>query len=276
MYNLSIKTQETSDGVKKALLAGANALEKEGISVEITEEHRGPVTVFGCFTPDDGGDLWWSQMARIIAAFIVNNFEARLVLEIIERNYRHLKHWEKRKIKEKTQNYLTDETVGDWRDHIVIKLQEYFQESNILTIEGFIRFRLQDYLQDLKKTVEDAADDYLLEKEYQEFLRLLKYFVDVQEPRTGIIQVVLQERGTFKLFDGEGQPISTYALGGALDELAEQEMDPDDLLISTLVSLAPAEILLHCHFENSLVELLKKVFTGKVRICPGCRYCKKD
>ena len=41
---------------------------------------------------------------------------------------------------------------------------EYFESSNTIILDGFINFRLKDYLKDLEEIVEKAVDNFLMEK----------------------------------------------------------------------------------------------------------------
>ncbi len=69
------------------------------------------------------------------------------------------------------------------RNVIVRKLMDYFENTDSLILDGFVNFRLKDYMKDLEEIVDKAVDDFLMEREYKEFIRLLRYFVDIQEPK---------------------------------------------------------------------------------------------
>ena len=62
-------------------------------------------------------------------------------------------------------------------------LTSYLIFNDNLNLEGFVRFRTKDYWDFLCETVDSAADAYLINREYQEFIRLLRYFVELQEPK---------------------------------------------------------------------------------------------
>jgi hypothetical protein len=59
-------------------------------------------------------------------------------------------------------------------------------------------------------------------------------------------------------------------------EIAEGEINYDDLLVSSLITFAPKKIIIHCtgQFRNKeLMETIKNVFSGRVFICQGCDVC---
>ena len=76
-------------------------------------------------------------------------------------------------------------------------LQDYISHYDYVNVDGLIRFRLRMWLKYLRKTLDLVVDDFLLEKEYQEFIKLLKYFVSLQYPKTKQIHVVLNDDGSY-------------------------------------------------------------------------------
>ncbi|MGI6093735.1 MAG: sporulation protein YtxC, partial [Negativicutes bacterium] len=56
------------------------------------------------------------------------------------------------------------------------------------------------------------------------------------------------------------------------------EINYEDLLITSLISIAPYNIMLHNHDINSsqnVVVTIKNVFEGRVALCEGCHICKE-
>jgi hypothetical protein len=63
-----------------------------------------------------------------------------------------------------------------------------------------------------------------------------------------------------------------------INEIPDGELNFDDLLVSTLITLAPKLITIHCisSFKNKeLLETIKNVFTNRVLICNGCNLCSQ-
>jgi hypothetical protein len=51
-------------------------------------------------------------------------------------------------------------------------------------LDGFLSFRLKEYRGRLAEVVDKAVDEYMMDMEYKEFIRVLRYFVDVQEAQS--------------------------------------------------------------------------------------------
>ena len=271
-------------------------LEREGLYLDIKEEWRGDMVFLDCDfkrggqvpTPVDEAEVLLRQcVANALSEVIVSHFEGSLVREIIQEHYSYFKAPEQKKIMELTHLGLNGSTKKGTEGYIynihrkariLYKLLDYLGSNNKIILDGFIRFRLKEYLAELREVVDRAVDDMMLEKEYREFIHLLRYFVEVQEPKRLEIHVIMAEGNKYHLMDGEGETISDDELEDMLLDLSQGEVSSEDLLISALISLAPARLHLHLGtaFPNrEVVETIKKVFAGRISICFGCDLCKK-
>ncbi len=110
------------------------------------------------------------------------------------------------------------------------------------TANCFSFFILNDYLIELAEIVDKAVDDFLLKKDYTEFIYLLRRYTETNESRADFIHVVSYPEGFFRLFDKRGKAIkSGLLLEGAGCEQGQDEVSYEDLLISLLVSLVPRQ-----------------------------------
>lgn len=159
---------------------------------------------------------------------------------------------------------------------IVRKLFEYFERSNNLILDGFVNFRLKEYTKDLEEIVEKAVDDFLMDREYKEFIRLLRYFVDIQEPKFDVIHIMAEYDDKYILLNDCMEEITNECIQEFVNEISEGEVNNDDLLVSSLITMAPKKIVIHSpdKFKNKeLLETVKNVFSGKVTTCCGCEVC---
>jgi hypothetical protein len=62
-------------------------------------------------------------------------------------------------------------------------------------------------------------------------------------------------------------------------DIVEGDINYDDLLISTLITISPRKLYLHNlnSFENKeLVKTITNVFSDRINICPGCEMCSSN
>ncbi|ASS74586.1 hypothetical protein CIG75_05980 [Tumebacillus algifaecis] len=161
--------------------------------------------------------------------------------------------------------------------HIALSVQEQLRSGRDLLIEGLLRFRMQSLQEDLQRVAMQSIDEYLMDLEYQEFVKILRYFLDVQEPRLPLLHMVYVDEGTTWLFNAAGKPIEPEDLSSSTVPTHGAGLCVEDMLMSTLIHLAPEKLHIHAaHSDDSLpplVETVTKIFAGKTTHCQGCTLC---
>ncbi|HHX18385.1 MAG TPA: putative sporulation protein YtxC [Clostridium sp.] len=223
-------------------------------------------------------------ISSALADYIIKEYEEKLIYRIINNNYCYFNSVEKRKIfktavcaiKNNEKNFLNSLFQIRRRNIIIRKLLDYYQGANNLILEGFVNFRLKEYMKDLEEIVDKAVDDFLMEREYKEFIRLLRYFVDIQEPKFNAIHVVVGYDDKYILLNENKREITNECIQEFMNDIANEEINYDDLLVSSLITMAPRKIMIHGaeNFRNKeLLETIKNVFWEKASICTGCELC---
>ncbi|AZO95727.1 putative sporulation protein YtxC [Halocella sp. SP3-1] len=279
---ITISTLDFSNEIKDKLQ------QKLGQSLIFAEEESKGYTLFKIDFEQNKKINALEYIAGIIADIVIDSLEIKFITRIIRHKYQQFSGDERDKIQELTLNRLNEEGMRKnklrpdemfnklvRKQEVMKEIQKYFNKNQDINIEGFVRFRLKDYISDLNCAVEEAVDDYIIEKEYNEFIELLKYFVDLQEPRISMVHVLQKEDKSFQIYDKLGNKINNEYLEGYLSEMFDEDVEHEDLLISALINVAPVKIILH--FDDSETEeTVKKIFGDRVEVCTGCQMCKKD
>ncbi len=63
------------------------------------------------------------------------------------------------------------------RETIWVSVFEYIMEHNSMILSGFVNFRISDYTKSLDYIVDVSVNKFILEKEYREFIDLLKLYI---------------------------------------------------------------------------------------------------
>lgn len=284
---LSIGLNGATENIRDKLEYDCKILTQEGFRVVIEESDRGGYTFLGLHIVD--GELSFrnfehikavlkSSVSKLLADWIVNYEERRIVNKVVSENYFYFNQDERDTVKAIALRTLTDNSA---RYKLVLtRITEYLDDHYELVLDGFVRFRLKDYQLQLLKIVDHVVDDFMMEFEYKEFVRLLRYFVDMQEPRAEEAHVVIKEGNMFTLFDSQGKIISNQYLEDMLlqNDIVDtpDNLNYEDLLISTLIMLAPRNIMMHSSNklrDQDLVDTVKNVFEDRVIVCKGCEMC---
>lgn len=291
---LSIGATQHIDLLKDRLGREIRVNEGQNMMIKLTESPAGNITFLSC---NFNGTLCGGRqldeelllrhfVADIISDHILNQWENKLLVDIIRENYYYFNEEEKQTIYQYTLDYIDGKKVFgglmnrlDRKNFIIKRLVEYLEQSDSLVIDGFVRFRLKDYINDMKEAVDQAVDEFLMEREYREFIQLLKYFVEIQEPKVEVVNVLMNQRGAYKLYDDKQEPISSEFLDGFILDVMDNEINYEDLLISALITIAPNQIVFHCNQANkpsTTIDTIRSVFDGKVKECLGCQLCQKQ
>lgn len=159
-------------------------------------------------------------------------------------------------------------------DYVFLRVFEHLCTSNQISVEGFVRFRLRDYLSRLRAAVYRAIDGYLLDQQHTEFVDLLRYFVEVQEPRIESVTVVRRSDGRLELLDETGRAINTEGLLESIDDLLDDDFNVEDLLIGLLIAIAPSRVLICMRGGQLLFDTTMRVFRDRILVCDGCSSCQ--
>ncbi|MGI6225799.1 MAG: putative sporulation protein YtxC [Peptococcales bacterium] len=245
--------------------------------------NKGNITFLGCdYDQNISPREFKNILANIIADIIVEDWAQILIKRIIRDHYYYFNEEEKKNIREKALELLNTEGFSYKplirKNSIVQRVIEYLERHQEIVLEGFVNFRLKDYLLEIEDIVDAAVDDFLLEKEYLEFIRLLRYFVEIQEPKVNEVHILFEKDNAFKLVDRHGKLIENEYMDGFSIELMNSSINYEDLLISALITLAPRLVVMHLTDANEPKDTIKtidNVFGKKAKQCTGCNLCTK-
>ncbi|WP_130807428.1 putative sporulation protein YtxC [Senegalia massiliensis] len=156
-------------------------------------------------------------------------------------------------------------------------LLDYLSQNNCINIEGFINFRLKFLRNFIKSTVDDIIQEFILEKEFEDFINMLKYFMEIQTPKFEIVNIFFVKDG-YLLYDNDMKIIDNNYLKQIAEEMEYNEMGYDDLLISSLITIAPKKVIVHLgnRKQDDVIQIIKSLFDDNVLICEGCNLCSID
>jgi len=282
---ISIGTSTIPNLLFNRLNSDLQTLQKEGLPLNIDIDKIGDITFLDCQLDgqkEESFEVIKAYIANCLAEIIVDEWEHRIIKKLVRNNYYYYTEEEKQLILQKAREILNPVTQDSYhrqqrKEKVMLKVLDYLELHKELILEGFINFRLKDYQQELENIVNSAVDEFLLEKEYQEFIRLLRYFVDIQEPRIDKVKIIFKHNGKFNLLNKEDRPVQHESLDGLLLDLQENDINYDDLLISALITLAPRELELHEEkglTAGDTAKTIENVFGQRVYHCTGCQLCR--
>ncbi|MDR0880097.1 MAG: putative sporulation protein YtxC [Clostridioides sp.] len=156
------------------------------------------------------------------------------------------------------------------RDSVFMKVGNYVAENDYLDVEGFIQFRLKEFMKYISAISDIALEEFLIERDHKEFIRVLRYFVENQDVKIDYLMVHIMNDNSFVLYNKNGEKIDSIDDEEIINMVIRENLSYEDFLISTLLSLCPMKIDILDSVQDKcskeVIETLKSIFEGKVRI----------
>ncbi len=280
--NISIGARQNIDGLRTTLNSQLALF--TGMEVQLAEQEVGGFTFIDC-NPTRSSDnlaerIFKHYLANAIAEIILGNWENGLINKELRLHHQYFSDQERAVISEKVLKVLNNcggpvTYRHSRKTRIAQKIRDYLEIHDKLILEGFIRFRLKEYYSELQAAITVAVDEFVMEKEYLEFIRLLRYFVDIQEPKIETLHVLVKSSGGFQLYDQDNNLVNNDYLDGFVADMVDNEITYEDLLISALITIAPRFVVLHvtAKRESETIRTIRNVFGDRVSYCQGCSLC---
>ncbi|MCB2312547.1 putative sporulation protein YtxC [Clostridium tagluense] len=227
------------------------------------------------------------NIANMLYKIVIREFCKKEMNDFLTETYFFLGYDEMKQVKPRIQEALLSEgsIAGpnavyciNRKNSIMDKITKCIEENKEINISGFLTFRTKALKTDLECMVDKVVEEYMVEKEYNEFIKLLKYFVDIQESKVAEINILIEKNGEYYLRDEQGNDLA----GDMLMELPKVKFDSkentEELIISTMITSAPKKIIIHCVHNcknKELLQTISKVFVDKVYYCEECAACEK-
>jgi putative sporulation protein YtxC len=233
------------------------------------------------------GPPLYRSTAAALAEYIVQELEEQLLTSIIRKQYKIEREEELATIvrfclemlgsiqpSPAERDPFSEADRKRRKQKVADELDMFLQENTELNLIGFVTFRLQTYWNELRDAAEYAIDEFVMDKQYQEFISLLRYFVDLQEPKFPLVHLLHKTGHEFIVCDERLQPLEHKPVDRIVAEMVEYEMNVEDMVISTLVTIAPKQVVIHTRQpELQIIRTIESIFGLRVSVCVGCGSC---
>jgi putative sporulation protein YtxC len=227
------------------------------------------------------------NMANILYNIVIDEFYRKDMQSFLTNTYFFLRYDEIKEVKGlslkalKSEGPIIDENsifCMNRKNAVIEKIEECILDNREINIKGFITFRMKEIKDELESVIDRVVEKYMVEKEYNEFIKLLKYFVDIQDSKIEEVNIIVQPDGNYIVRDRFGTDIMDKFLSDLSDSKFSGAVSVDDMLISGLITNAPQKVVIHCP-ENcnnkELIDTIKNVFVEKAVMCSNCKICNE-
>lgn len=279
MQVISIAKENEVNELRRILEQSISQLKKEYINLEIKDGSYGESYFLECNWEEKEGmdNEFKSILAKSISKVILEYWKKDFLIDIIKEMSSYFDNVEQNIV----CNYI-NKIIQEEKNKVNFPIMEeeiydFLKENNHFNLNGFICFRLKDYGLKLRIIVEQTIDDFLLGQEYREFIHLLQDFMDEQNYSLEKIHIIYKLDGDFQLYDKNYQIIKEDYLNGVKLELVGGNVQYEEILISTLLTLLPQKVTIHSQgviFPSHTLMMLENIFQKDLEKCNGCDFCK--
>ncbi|WP_067930602.1 sporulation protein YtxC [Alicyclobacillus kakegawensis] len=247
------------------------------------------------------GDTWFTasgdeeQLLSVLHAFILSDWQYEYIQQRLSLTHPELTEEQREYIglltlhRVRGPRDLTDpkrtaashpfvHPYQQFADQLRASLEELLA-GEMLYVEGLVRFRGRRYLQGLQIAMEEMVEQVLADQEYEEFVALLRYVLDVQQPSRQRLHVFCADERVWICDDG-GELVRDQEVSLAAAQACPGEnVNGEDLAMSILITRSPEQIVIHDLSTRapwpSFAETVERVFLERSLRCGDCPTCRR-
>lgn len=210
--------------------------------------------------------IFLSKIATILADSILDVLEEEIIRKLIRNNYFYFSLPEQIEIKNKCYEDLMEENNFNRKEMLVDSLYSYLEDNKTLNIEGFINFRLKEYIKFLDSAIDISVNKFIIDREYLEFIGLLRQYVLSKPFGAGIVHLIYNEQSSM-ILDEDNKIIEPDINAFKAMYVSDISFSSNDYALNTLLTLIPKKLIIHTEKEeDEFVNTLKLIFANRVVI----------
>ena len=223
-------------------------------------------------------ELFYTKLATILSYLVIDYFEKDIIKKILLNNYFYFDNSEFNKIFALcSENLCDDENFSFTNRQLKLfdTFYDYISHNHSIILSGFINFRLSKYRKLLEELVDFSVNEYIIEREYLEFVSLLRLYINSQSSSPQTVHLISLEHDTF-LLDENMQQIDVDKNALNAKYLSDVSFSTNDYILNTLLNLLPKKIYLHLvsPFSNlDFLNTLQLIFENRIELCRDCNIC---
>lgn len=223
-------------------------------------------------------DKFIHEISCILSCLVIDELEEIFLKNILLKNYFYFDSNERKRIIEICFDIFTDDfnECFDKKYNCLVKdFVNYLNQNSSIVLTGFINFRVKDYLMILENIVDEAVNNFIIEKEYFEFVSLLKMYVNSQISNCNMVHLVYNNQDSI-LLDENKNIINISDDIFKAKYLSDITFSSNDYALNTLLTLIPKKIYIHLinNCIDEFIHTLGLIFENRVEICTDCNICK--
>ena len=217
------------------------------------------------------------KLSSIITDTILKFYKEKMIKKIINFDYFYFEEYEKKIIIQNCCEIIESseyEQISKEKEYIHEAVLQYVIENKSMILEGFVNFRIKEYIKYLDSIVDIAINKYIIEKEYNEFISLLRMYINSKKSNIKNLHLIYGKSELTILDENKNiVPLCKEIYNAKF--LSDIIFSENDYALNTLLTLLPQRIEIHLlDSEDEFIKTVKLIFEDRVYICRECNICR--
>ena len=217
------------------------------------------------------------KLSSIITDTILKFYTEKMIKKIINFDYFYFEEYEKKIIIQNCCEIIESseyEQISKEKEYIHEAVLQYVIENKSMILEGFVNFRIKEYIKYLDSIVDIAVNKYIIEKEYNEFISLLRMYINSKKSNIKNLHLIYGKSELTILDENKNiVPLCKEIYNAKF--LSDIIFSENDYALNTLLTLLPQRIEIHLlDSEDEFIKTVKLIFEDRVYICRECNICR--
>lgn len=273
MKSLCIKTNNTN--TLEYLLNELNSIDLDNICFS-TNKFKHYKNIIIHYTGKNT-KLFLYKISSILSLFVIDELEYELLNKILIQNYFYFDSNERKQI----LDICFDLTINDFGEIFDKKFKilsndflNFLSDNKAIVLDGFINFRVKDYIDILDDISSEAVNHFIIEKEYLEFISLLKLYISTQSTTCNIVHIIYSSSKSI-LLDEYRNVINIKSDIFNAKYLSDISFSSNDYTLNSLLTLLPKNIYIHLidNYADEFINTLQLIFEKRIHLCTDCSLC---
>ena len=168
---------------------------------------------------------------------------------------------------------IIDDNSQSKDDLVFISVYDYIKNNTSMILSGFINFRLKDYIEVLEYLVDLSVNNFIINREYDKFITLLRDYINSEPSKIDVINLVYLNQEAILLDKNKNIiPIDNNIVDSKY--LSDISFSNNDYVLNTVLNLLPNKLYVHVlSQEDEFLKTLKNIFSNKISFCYDCEIC---
>lgn len=218
-------------------------------------------------------DLFLNKISVLLSYVVLDFYEPNLIKQLLNVNYFYFSDEEKKQIYDLCLTSVDFSNSISMFNLISNSFYKYFLENKSVILDGFVNFRLTDYIKELDSMVDMCVNKFIIDREYNEFIALLKSYISSTPCGCGSIHLIYKNQESI-LLDSSKNIIDFCNDLINTKYFSDITFSSNDFALNSLLNLLPQKLYIHViDEEDDFINTLKLVFDNRVYICNDCDLC---